>query len=143
MFVVLMALIKIVINEFYGEEYEDILKALICDEAWMILDNPFIASFLIRVWRTIGKHKGCGISISQDINLYFKNKDMEAIYDNSTYKIFLKQDPEQLDRLSNENKISSDSFFLEKLKSLKSQAGYFAEMLVKNRKYIFYFAYYL
>lgn len=131
MFVVLMALIKIVANEFYGEEYEDILKALICDEAWMILDNPFIASFLIRVWRTIGKHKGCGISISQDINLYFKNKDMEAIYDNSTYKIFLKQDPEQLDRLSKENKISSDSFFLEKLKSLKSQAGYFAEMLVK------------
>lgn len=131
MFVVLMALIKIVANEFYGEEFEDVLKALICDEAWMLLDNQFIASFLIRVWRTIGKHKGCGISISQDINLYFKNKDMEAIYDNSTYKIFLKQDPEQLDRLSTENKLSSDKFFLDKLKSLKSQAGYFSEMLVK------------
>lgn len=131
MFVVLMALIKIVANEFYGEEFEDILKALICDEAWMILDNPFIANFLIRVWRTIAKHKGCGISISQDINLYFKNKDMEAIYDNSTYKIFLKQNPEQLERLSTENKISSDKFFLSKLKSLQSQAGFFSEMLVK------------
>lgn len=131
MFVVLMALIKIVANEFYGEEFEDILKALICDEAWMLLDNQFIASFLIRVWRTIAKHKGCGISISQDINLYFKNKDMEAIYDNSTYKIFLRQSPEQLDRLSAENKLSNDKFFLDKLKGLKSQAGYFSEMLVK------------
>lgn len=131
MFVVLMALIKIVANEFYGEELEDILKSLICDEAWMILDHPFIASFLIRVWRTIAKHKGAGISISQDIDLYFKNKDMEAIYNNSTYKVFLKQNKEQLDRLANENKISSDKFFLDKLKSLKSISGYYSEMLVR------------
>ncbi|WP_418181418.1 TraC family protein (plasmid) [Aliarcobacter lanthieri] len=131
MFVVLMALIQTVANEFYGEELEDILKNLICDEAWMILDHPFIASFLIRIWRTIGKHKGAGISISQDVDLYFKSKDMEAIYNNSTYKIFLKQDPEQLDKLSAENKLSSDKFFLSKLKSLKSYAGLFSEMLVK------------
>lgn len=131
MFVVLMALIKIIANEFYGEEFEDILKSLICDEAWMILDHPFIASFLIRVWRTIGKHKGCGISISQDVDLYFKNKDMEAIYNNSTYKVFLKQDKDQIERLATENKISNDPFFIAKLKSLKSIAGYYAEMLVK------------
>ncbi|MEV9477574.1 TraC family protein [Aliarcobacter butzleri] len=131
MFVVLMALIQIVANEFYGEELEDILKNLICDEAWMILDHPFIASFLIRIWRTIGKHKGAGISISQDVDLYFKNKDMEAIYNNSTYKIFLKQNSEQLEKLSLEKKISSDEFFLTKIKSLKSYAGLFSEMLVK------------
>ena len=131
MFVVLMALIQIVANEFYGEEFEDVLKNLICDEAWMILDHPFIANFLIRIWRTIGKHKGAGISISQDIELYFKNKDMEAIYNNSTYKIFLKQNPEALDKLSAEKKVSSDEFFLSKLKSLKSYAGLFSEMLVK------------
>lgn len=131
MFVVLMALIKIVANEFYGEELEDVLKSLICDEAWMILDHPFIASFLIRIWRTIGKHKGAGISISQDVDLYFKNKDMEAIYNNSTYKVFLKQNKEQLDRLAAEKKISSDPFFLSKLKSLKSIAGYYSEMVVK------------
>jgi len=131
MFIVLMSLIKIVANEFYGEELEDILKSLICDEAWMLLDNEFIASFLIRIWRTIGKHKGAGISISQDVNLYFKNPDMEAIYNNSTYKIFLKLDAEELGRMSKDNKISSDEFFLSKLKSLKSQAGYFSEMLVK------------
>jgi hypothetical protein len=131
MFVVLMALIKIVANEFYGKELEDILKNLICDEAWMILDHPFIASFLIRIWRTIGKHKGAGISISQDINLYFKNDDMQAIYDNSTYKVFLKQNSDQIDRLVKDNKLTADAFLVEKLKSLKSRAGLFSEMLVQ------------
>ena len=131
MFVVLMALIKNVANEFYGEELEDVLKNLICDEAWMILDHPFVASFLIRIWRTIGKHKGAGISISQDVDLYFKNKDMEAIYNNSTYKVFLKQNKEQLDKLADEKKISSDEFFINKLKSLRSYAGLYSEMLVK------------
>lgn len=131
MFVVLMALIKIVANEFYGKELEDTLKNLICDEAWMILDNPFIASFLIRIWRTIGKHKGAGISISQDVNLYFKNNDMQAIYDNSTYKVFLKQNNEQIDRLVADKKLTADDFLVDKLKSLRSKAGLFSEMLVQ------------
>ncbi|MFY4789494.1 TraC family protein [Aliarcobacter butzleri] len=131
MFVVLMALIKIVANEFYGKELEDILKNLICDEAWMILNHPFIASFLIRIWRTIGKHKGAGVSISQDINLYFKNTDMQAIYDNSTYKVYLKQNNEQIDRLVADKKLTADTFLIEKMKSLKSRAGLFSEMLVQ------------
>ena len=131
MFVVLMALIKNVANEFYGKELEDVLKNLICDEAWMILDHPFIASFLIRIWRTIGKHKGAGISISQDVNLYFKNDDMQAIYDNSTYKVFLKQNSDQIDRLVKDNKLTADAFLVEKLKSLRSRAGLFSEMLVQ------------
>ena len=131
MFVVLMALVKIVANEFYGKELEDVLKNLICDEAWMILNHPFIASFLIRIWRTIGKHKGAGISISQDINLYFKNNDMQAIYDNSTYKVFLKQNNEQIDRLVADKKLTADAFLIEKMKSLKSRAGIFSEMLVQ------------
>lgn len=131
MFVVLMALVKIVANEFYGKDLEDVLKNLICDEAWMILNHPFIASFLIRIWRTIGKHKGAGISISQDINLYFKNNDMQAIYDNSTYKVFLKQNNEQIDRLVADKKLTADSFLIDKMKSLKSRAGIFSEMLVQ------------
>ena len=97
----------------------------------MILNHPFIASFLIRIWRTIGKHKGAGISISQDINLYFKNNDMQAIYDNSTYKVFLKQNNEQIDRLVADKKLTADAFLIEKMKSLKSRAGIFSEMLVQ------------
>ena len=96
----------------------------------MILDHPFIASFLIRIWRTIGKHKGAGISISQDVNLYFKNDDMQAIYGNSTYKLFLIQNSDQIDRHVKDNKLTADAFLVEKLKSLGSRAGLFSEMLV-------------
>ena len=52
-----------------------------------------------------GKHKGAGISISQDVNLYFKNDDIQAILITQHIKVFLKQNSDQIDRLVKDNKL--------------------------------------
>lgn len=130
MIICLMTVVYNVSNEFFGENLLDILKSLILDEAWMYAKNPLLAAFLIRVFRTIGKYNGAGIIVSQDIELYFANADMKALFYNSTYKWFLKQSNAQIDEMVEKKRISSSTFFIDKLKSLESYPGIFSEVMI-------------
>lgn len=128
--IVLMALTQAIISEFYDKSQQHIEKILYVDEAWSLLENPIFVTFLIRVWRTINKYNGSAVAISQDINQYFKTPELEAIYNNSTYKIFFQQPRDVVDRLMESKKIPEDEALKEQIVSMKTVTAVYSEMMI-------------
>ncbi|MGB0989254.1 MAG: TraC family protein [Halarcobacter sp.] len=130
--IVLMALTQSVTNEYFMPQNASIEKLLIVDEAWSILSNPIFAHFMIKVWRTLNKFNGAGISISQDISQYFDPNapELEALFNNSTYKIYFRQDGDVVDRLVKDKKLPENQLFIKDLKSLRTVTGEYSETMI-------------
>jgi type IV secretory pathway VirB4 component len=66
-------------------------RLLICDEAWILLQNKTSASFLFGLIKRARKY-GLGITtISQDIEDFVKSEFGKPIISNSSFQILLKQ----------------------------------------------------
>jgi len=131
--IVLLALSQAVVNDFYNPEIAHIQKIFTVDEAWSVLDNPIMAAFMNKVWRTVNKYNGCGIAISQDIDQYFQenNPELSALYTNSPYKIFFRHsDPNIIDRHAEKKYINTNPLFLHQFKSLKRKGTLYSEFIV-------------
>lgn len=89
---VLYALI-IMISELTGKLPRDVKKFIIIDEAWALFkgDNKHASRFIEDTSRTIRKYGGSICSISQRIQDYFDSPEAEALWDNSSIKLILKQ----------------------------------------------------
>jgi hypothetical protein len=69
-------------------------KVCIIDEAWRLLggSNPHAARFIETGYRTVRRHRGAFITITQGIKDFSASKEAEAAWNNSSTKITLLQD---------------------------------------------------
>ena len=108
-------------------------KSCIIDEAWDLLggENAGAASFIETGYRRARRYNANFVTITQSINDYFKNATSIAAYENSAYKIILRQEPDALNQLGASGRLDMDEYTLKLLKSLKTTKDY-AECVIKS-----------
>jgi len=106
--------------------------AILIDEAWDLLKGAGTAKFIEGVVRRARKYTGALITGTQSVDDYFQNQAAEVCLQNSDWTVFLAQNPETIDRLEENKRLSIPAGFGAKLKSITSVPGQFSEMAVKG-----------
>lgn len=90
---ILFSLILAIQEKMYHSP-RDLKKVAIIDEAWRLLSgsNPHAAKFIETGYRTVRRHRGAFITITQGIKDFSASKEAEAAWNNSSTKITLLQD---------------------------------------------------
>ncbi|MFK3711570.1 type IV secretion system protein TraC [Leclercia adecarboxylata] len=90
---ILFSLILAIQEKMYHSP-RDLKKVCIIDEAWRLLggSNPHAARFIETGYRTVRRHRGSFITITQGIKDFCASKEAEAAWNNSSTKITLLQD---------------------------------------------------
>jgi len=129
--VVLAAISHSINSEFFlGERTQT--KILIIDEAWSILENPIVAKFLETMARRIRKYNGASGIITQGFGDFDKSDQTRAIFQNSAWKMFLKQDKESITAAKSSGTLTIDETLIFLMETIKSNPPYYSEILMKN-----------
>ena len=90
---ILFSLILAIQEKMYHSP-RNLKKVCIIDEAWRLLggSNPHAARFIETGYRTVRRHRGAFITITQGIKDFSAGKEAEAAWNNSSTKITLLQD---------------------------------------------------
>ncbi|VVT47278.1 IncF plasmid conjugative transfer pilus assembly protein TraC [Kosakonia radicincitans] len=90
---ILFSLILAIQEKMYHSP-RNLKKVAIIDEAWRLLSgsNPHAAKFIETGYRTVRRHRGGFITITQGIKDFTASKEAEAAWNNSSTKITLLQD---------------------------------------------------
>lgn len=83
--------------EKFAKKQVGVRKAVVCDEAWMLLDKSkagyeYTGAFMQLFARRIRKRAGSFITASQNFKEFTNSIYGQSVIDNSAFKIFLKQD---------------------------------------------------
>lgn len=97
--------------EKFVKKNPDLLKRVICDEAWMLVNknmagNEYTAQFLNNCARRIRKRNGGLLIASQNFVEFAENQDAQSILQNSAVNIFLKQNETDIDAIQAKFKLS-------------------------------------
>lgn len=97
--------------EKFIKKNPEILKRVICDEAWMLVNknmagNEYTSAFLNNAARRIRKRNGGLLIASQNFVEFAENSEAQSILQNSAVNIFLKQNETDIDRLQEKFKLS-------------------------------------
>lgn len=114
--IVMMSIANQIINEFFSDM--DRFKFLMIDEFWKFKGMKIVMNFVVELARKVRKANGILITITQQITDYFDNEQVEAVYQNSNWKMMLKQPASSLDQASQSKKISVGIMMLQLLKSI-------------------------
>jgi conjugal transfer ATP-binding protein TraC len=108
-------------------------KSCVIDEAWDLLggENTGAANFIETGYRRARRYNANFVTITQSINDYFKNPTAIAAYENSAFKVILRQEPESINQLMAAGRLDMDEYGLKLLKSLKTTTDY-AECMIKS-----------
>ncbi|ECK7470252.1 type IV secretion system protein TraC [Atlantibacter hermannii] len=101
---ILFSLILAIQEKMYHSP-RDLKKVCIIDEAWRLLggSNPHAARFIETGYRTVRRHRGAFITITQGIKDFSAGKEAEAAWNNSSTKITLLQDAKAFKKYLTEN----------------------------------------
>lgn len=101
---VLFSLILSIQQKMYHSP-RSLKKVCIIDEAWRLLggSNPHAAKFIETGYRTVRRHRGAFITITQGIKDFTASKEAEAAWNNSGTKITLLQDAKAFKTYLSEN----------------------------------------
>lgn len=107
-------------------------KQVIIDEAWRLLGSGNAGDFIEEGYRVARKHGGSYLTITQNINDYYKSETAEAALSNSDFNINLRQKPDQLKKAESEGRISNDSGEVDILSSLETIHGLYSELAITS-----------
>lgn len=101
---ILFSLILAIQEKMYHSP-RNLKKVCIIDEAWRLLggSNPHAARFIETGYRTVRRHRGAFITITQGIKDFTASKEAEAAWNNSSTKITLLQDAKAFKQYLAEN----------------------------------------
>lgn len=103
------------------------------DEGWALFDDTEeSADFIEEGYRRARKYQGCFMSATQGVRDYYKSKAAEAAWANADWKIFLRQDPEQLEILEKEGKLVLSPAIKRMVTSLRTEAGMYSEAVIRS-----------
>ncbi|NNM59376.1 MAG: type IV secretion system protein TraC [Legionellales bacterium] len=128
--VVLMTMMYHVTEVMYRGDRTQKIQCII-DEAWDLLDDKLGGKFIEVGYRRAAKYKGAFMSGTQTLQDYDKSDSSRAIKANSSQVIILKQEPDIIEKAALANLIDDTPHFKMTLKSLRTEAGQYAEMCIK------------
>lgn len=106
-------------------------KIVLIDEAWQMMREGATAKFIETGYRRARKYNGQFVTITQSFNDYFKTSAARAAYDNSDWKISLRQPEESWEATFKEGQFVATPYQQQFLRSLRTEAGRFSEMFIK------------
>ena len=129
--VVLFVLTSRIAHDMYLSR--DRKKLCLVDEAWQLLGaDKETAEFIEEGYRRARKYNGMFCVGTQGVDDAYKNDASKAAYNNADWKILLRQDPDNLQKLIDEAKVNFTPAVERMLKSLTTQSGQYAEMLISS-----------
>ncbi len=101
---ILFSLILAIQEKMYHSP-RNLKKVCIIDEAWRLLggSNPHAARFIETGYRTVRRHRGAFVTITQGIKDFTASKEAEAAWNNSSTKITLLQDAKAFKQYLSDN----------------------------------------
>ena len=127
--VVLMLVVFLATQRMYHGD-RTVPKAIVVDEAWDLLSGEDSRGFIEGAARRARKYRGALVTGTQSVNDYYANPAARAAWDNADWVIFLSQKDESVELLKTEKRIHCDPGMERALKSLRTAAGRYAELVL-------------
>ena len=127
--VVLMLVVFLATQRMYHGD-RTVPKAIVVDEAWDLLSGDDSRGFIEGAARRARKYRGALVTGTQSVNDYYANPAARAAWDNADWVIFLSQKDESVELLKIEKRIHCDQGMERALKSLRTAAGRYAELVL-------------
>lgn len=107
---------------------------VLIDEAWDLFadESSGAAVFILEAYRKARKYGGAIGTITQSISDYYENEQRKAMLSNSAYWFLLMQKEEELQQLSEDDKVRLTPFMLKYISSVKTLKGKYSEIFIKT-----------
>lgn len=112
-------------------------KLFILDEAWEYIKikggaGLAVAEFLEAGWRRFRKYQAAGICITQSISDAYETDVGRAMADNSQFKVFLRQEPEVIEKVRENKQFDGNETDFALLKSIHTVKGEYSELYIRT-----------
>nr|WP_289508513.1 hypothetical protein [Pseudoalteromonas sp. S558] len=112
-------------------------KLFILDEAWEYIKikggaGLAVAEFLEAGWRRFRKYQAAGICITQSISDAYETEVGRAMADNSQFKVFLRQEPEVIEKVRANKQFDGNETDFALLKSVHTVKGQYSELYIRT-----------
>ncbi|HUX79581.1 MAG TPA: type IV secretion system protein TraC [Alphaproteobacteria bacterium] len=130
--IVQMVILQITNSIYMGDRKTP--SCLILDEAWDMLRGAQSGVFIETAARRLRKYFGGLIVGTQSINDFYANPGAQAAFDNADWMCLLSQKDESIELLKNSQRLSMDPAMERTLRSLHTEQGKYAEIMIKGPK---------
>ena len=130
--IVQMVILQIANSVYLGDRKTP--SCLILDEAWDMLRGKQSGVFIETAARRLRKYYGGLIVGTQSINDFYATPGAQAAFDNSDWMCLLSQKDESIELLKNSKRLVMDPAMERTLRSLRTEQGKYAEIMIKGPK---------
>ncbi|OJW46979.1 MAG: type-IV secretion system protein TraC [Alphaproteobacteria bacterium 41-28] len=128
--IVQMVILQITNSVYLGDRTTP--SCLILDEAWDMLRGKQSGIFIETAARRLRKYFGGLIVGTQSINDFYATPGAQAAFDNADWMCLLSQKDESIKLLKNSDRLSMDATMERTLRSLRTEQGKYAEIMIKG-----------
>jgi conjugal transfer ATP-binding protein TraC len=130
--IVQMVILQITNSIYLGDRKTP--SCLILDEAWDMLRGAQSGVFIETAARRLRKYFGGLVVGTQSINDFYANPGAQAAFDNADWMCLLSQKDESIELLKNSKRLMMDPNMERTLRSLRTEQGKYAEIMIKGPK---------
>jgi len=130
--IVQMVILQITNSIYMGDRKTP--SCLILDEAWDMLRGAQSGVFVETAARRLRKYYGGLIVGTQSINDFYATPGAQAAFDNADWMCLLSQKDESIEMLKNSKRLVMDPAMERTLRSLHTEQGKYAEIMIKGPK---------
>lgn len=130
--IVQMVILQITNSIYLGDRKTP--SCLILDEAWDMLRGAQSGIFIETAARRLRKYFGGLVVGTQSINDFYANPGAQAAFDNADWMCLLSQKDESIELLKNSKRLMMDPNMERTLRSLRTEQGKYAEIMIKGPK---------
>lgn len=130
--IVQMVILQIANSVYMGDRKTP--SCLILDEAWDMLRGKQSGVFIETAARRLRKYFGGLVVGTQSINDFYATPGAQAAFDNADWMCLLSQKDESIELLKSSKRLSMDPAMERTLRSLRTEQGKYAEVMIKGPK---------